>query len=146
MAYSSIADLLNEFTPEELARLTGDPSGVLVNENRINYAIQNADELIDSFLRNRYTVPIEPPITSIINFISRELAISNLFEYANHYGMMPPSISRRRGYSLFLLRQIQNGEILLNLTEARQRGQIYTNKDKTNRLFNETTLEEFMEF
>lgn len=145
MAYSNLADLLNEFRPEELAILSGDSSGATIDENRVNFAIKNADDLIDGFLRNRYSVQLVPPIPSIINFISRELAISNLYEYSNHYGIIPPSIRSRRNYALFILRQIQSGEIRLNLPEANQRGQIRSNKDKENRLFDNTLLDKFVE-
>ncbi|MGQ9819944.1 MAG: phage protein Gp36 family protein [Candidatus Kapaibacteriales bacterium] len=146
MPYSNLSDLLNEFLPNELARLSGNSSGGAIDENRVNFAIQNADELINSFLLNRYSVPISSPIPALINVISRELAISNLYEYSNHQGIIPPNITRRRNYALFLLRQIQSGEIRLNLPDAIQRGQIYSNKDKTLHLFDSSLLDKFVEF
>lgn len=137
--------MLNEFHPDELARHSDNLSRGTIDENRVNFAIQNAYELIKSFLYNRYSVPISLPIPAIINFISRELAISNLYEYSNHKGIIPPSIARRRNYALFLLKQIQSGEIRLNLPEVNQRGQIHSNKDKTMRLFDDSLLDKFVE-
>ncbi|MCX7880785.1 MAG: DUF1320 domain-containing protein [Ignavibacteria bacterium] len=143
--YSSINDLLNEFRPEELAILTGDPSGTSIDQARITYAIKNATEVIDSYLRERFPVPFAstPPL---INLIARELSIANLFEYSNHSGSLPPTIARRRYYALYLLRQVQSGELHIELPSGSERRKsLHTNKDPDNRLFDQNLLDTFVE-
>ncbi|MFN3781768.1 MAG: phage protein Gp36 family protein [Candidatus Kapaibacteriota bacterium] len=140
--YTNLAELLLEFTPEELAQLTGDPSGVNINQARIDYAIENASNLIDNFLRNRYEVPFSP-IPSLIKFIAREIAICNIYEYANHDSFVPPTITKRKSYAMYLLYQIQNGRLQLEIVPNRTT--ILINKENEKRLFDDDMLEKFTE-
>ncbi len=140
--YTNLSELLLEFTLEELAQLTGDPSGANINQARVEYAIENASRLIDSFLRNRYEVPFAVA-PSLIKFIAREVAICNIYEYANHEGFVPPTINKRRNYALYLLHQIQNGRLQLDLVSNRPTFVI--NKENEKRLFDDNLLDKFVE-
>jgi len=142
--YTNLNDLLKEFTPEELAILTGDPSGSVIDQARVDYAISNASNLIDSFLRNRFDVPFNP-VPILINFVARELAVANLYEYYNHDGVVPTSISRRKSYALYLLRQIQNGDLQLDIADNSRRPVLMVNKDKDSRIFGNDILDTFVE-
>jgi len=142
--YTNLNELLKEFTPEELANLTGDPSGSVIDQARVDYAIANASNLIDSFLRNRFEVPFNP-VPILINFIARELTVANLYEYYNHNGVAPPSVSRRKSYALYLLRQIQNGDLQLELADNARRPVLIVNKDKDSRIFGNDVLDTFVE-
>ncbi len=144
MPYSHLSQLLNEFKPEELAILTGDPSGANIDENRINFAIGNADELIDNYLRERYPVPF-PVAPTIVNYISRELAINNLYEYANHSGFIPPNIKNRRNFAIHLLKLLQTGVLRLDIQNNNEQDRIQTNKSKEERLFNQNLLDTFVD-
>lgn len=140
--YTNLAELLLEFTPEELAQLSGDPSGNNINQDRVNYAIANACSLIDSFLRNRYEVPFSPTPT-LIKFLAREIAICNIYEYANHNAFVPPTISKRKSYAMYLLHQIRNGQLQLEFATKRQIFVI--NKESEKRIFVEQVLDKFTE-
>lgn len=140
--YTSLAELMLEFTPEELAQLTGDPSGSNINQARVDYAIENASSLIDSFLRNRYEVPFSP-VPSLIKFIAREIAICNIYEYATHDAFLPPTLSKRKSYAMYLLHQIQNGRLQLEFVSIRPTFVI--NKENEKRLFDDDILERFIE-
>ncbi len=142
--YTNLNELLLEFGPEELARLSGDPSGGNINHTRIAYAIENASNLVDSFLRNRFTVPFSP-VPPMIKLVARELTIANLFEYANHTGFLPPTIAKRKSYAMYLLRQIQNGDLQIFTNESEYRRTLLTNKENENRLFNDDLLDKFVE-
>lgn len=142
--YTSLNELLLEFSPEELARISGDPSGVTIDENRIKYAIDNACFLIDSFLRNRYPLPFEV-VPSLVKFIARELSVANLYEYYNHNGFLPPTVAKRKSYAMYLLRQIQNGDLQLDNVDNFSRASIVTNKDPQNRLFDDDLLNNFVD-
>lgn len=142
--YTTLAELLKEFTPEELARLTGDPSGANIDQTRINYAIENACNMIDSFLRERFNVPFLP-VPAMIKFIANELTIANLYEYFNHNGFVPPTIAKRKSYAMYLLRQVQNGDLQLDKTENQHRPILISNKERNNRLFDTDFLDNFVE-
>lgn len=142
--YTSLAELLKEFTPEELARLSGDPSGSNINQARINYAIENACNMIDSFLRERFNVPFQP-VPTMIKFIATELTIANLYEYHNHNGFLPPTIAKRKSYAMYLLRQVQNGDLQMDKTEGQQRPVLISNKERNNRIFDTDLLDNFVE-
>lgn len=118
MAYSALSDLLKEFNYEELAKLTGDSSGQQINEDRVNYAIKNADAIIDSYLYGRYTVPLNEPIDEIVRKISIDLAIFHLYEYSYRYGSVPASTAWRRINAFKMLKDIQKGDILLQNAET----------------------------
>ncbi len=142
--YTNLNEILKEFRTEELAILTGDPSGSVIDQNRVDYAISNACSLIDSYLRNRFNVPFSP-VPIMINFIARELSVANLYEYYHHNGMVPPTISRRKSNALYLLKLIQNGDLQLDFSDGIQRPILRANKDKDNRIFNSDLLDNFME-
>lgn len=142
--YTTLSELLLEFNPEELARISGDPSGVTIDESRVQYAIDNACYVIDSFLRNRYPAPFEVT-PSLVKFIARELAVANLYEYYNHNGFLPQTVAKRKSYAMYLLRQIQNGDLQLDNVENFQRSTIVVNKDAQNRLFNDDLLDNFVD-
>jgi len=142
--YTNVNELLSEFKPEELALLTGDSSGQVIDNNRLNYAIENACSLVDSFLRQRYEVPFAP-VPALIKFLARELTIANLFEYSNHNGFIPPTIAKRKSYAMYLLRQIQNGDLQLENIEQNTRPIILVNKEQENRLFGNDLLDNFVE-
>ncbi len=142
--YTNLNEILLEFTPEELARITGDPSGFVIDENRVNYAIGNACNLIDSFLRNRYPTPFAI-VPSFVKFIARELTIANLYEYYNHNGFLPPTIAKRKSYAMYLLRQIQNGDLQLDNVENSLRQTSLVNKEHDGRLFTHDLLDKFVE-
>ncbi|MCX7909857.1 MAG: DUF1320 domain-containing protein [Ignavibacteria bacterium] len=142
--YTTLAELLKEFKPEELARLTGDSSGGNIDQVRVNYAIENSCNLIDSFLRDRFSVPFSS-VPSLIRFIARELTIANLYEYSNHNGFVPPTIAKRKSYAMYLLRQIQSGDLQLDLPETENRQVLLSNKVNQYRLFDNFMLDKFVE-
>ncbi|QLH54990.1 MAG: hypothetical protein CH6_4517 [Candidatus Kapaibacterium sp.] len=142
--YTNLNEILLEFSPEELARITGDPSGVTIDQNRVQYAIDNAKDVIDSFLRSRYPTPFDV-VPSLVNFIARELAIANLYEYYNHNGFLPPTIAKRKSYAMYLLRQIQEGNLQLDNIGNFVRPTVVVNKMPENRLFNDDLLDSFVE-
>ncbi len=118
MAYSALSDLLNEFNHQELAKLTGDATGQQINENRINYAIKNADAIINSYLYGRYNVPLSEPIDDILRKISIDLAIFHLYEYTYRYGSVPASTAWRRINAFKMLKDIQKGDLILQTAES----------------------------
>jgi phage gp36-like protein len=115
MSYSTLNDLLKEFHANEIARISGDPTGNIINIERVNHSIEMADALIDSYIEGRYNLPLESNSIKILNKVSLDLAISNLYEYAFAKTSLPNTIIWRKTNALKILNDIKNG--IINLSE-----------------------------
>ena len=144
MAYSSMEELQREFGDEELARLSGDPSGANIDTERISYAIQNGDAMIDTYLYGRYNVPLSEPIDPIITKISVDLAVFHLYEYAYRNGSVPASTAWRRINAVKMLKDIQKGDLILKQSVyAVLPPPIISNKESSDRTFSDELLKKF---
>jgi len=66
MAYTVLADLQNSITNDQLIQLSStEDNPDVVNTTVVTDAIRRADNLIDSYLRNRYTATVGVPITAV---------------------------------------------------------------------------------
>jgi phage gp36-like protein len=148
MAYSSIDDILKEMSQSELARLTGDPQGQVIDEERVNSAIFYADTLIDASLIARYDVPFEAEIDPIITKLSLDLAIANLYEFAFSKSSIPLTVYKRKQNAMDLLKELQRGNI--NLLTANPGTNtppiILSNKSNSARIFDDDTMDLFNYF
>jgi len=113
MAYTSISDLLVEFSVQELAKLSGDSSSTTINENRINMFCDMATAEIDVNLFTLYNLPFATT-PQIIKNISYELTV--YFIYSSYYknSEIPDQIKWRRINANSLLKLIKKGEIIIN--------------------------------
>ena len=145
MAYSSIDDLLAEFSSEELARLTGDPTGQQINVGRIDYARLNAETVINSYLIGRYSINVPNFMDPALTKLSIDLTVANLFDYFYGRTVVPNTIVWRRMNAMNYLRDLQAGKALL--TEVYDSGEfppaIISNKENTERTFSDEILEQF---
>lgn len=145
MAYSTINDILSEMSQSELARLTGDPQGEEINEERVNSAIFYADTLIDASLIGRYDVPFEGDVDPLISKISLDLSLGNLYEFAYSKTAIPLTIYKRKQNAMDLLKELQHGKVNL-LTSAPGTSSpplIVSNKSKVKRIFDDDKLNIF---
>ena len=145
MAYSSDSDLLKEFSTEELARLTGDPTGTTIDTDRTTHARTNADAMIDAYLHGRYTVPFESPVDLIINKISVDLTVVNLYDYAYRDSSVPNTVVWRRIYGLKLLKDIQKGYVSIQNASHGTNAPppLVSNKSEQDRFFGDEVLDQF---
>jgi phage gp36-like protein len=84
MAYCTLADLKEQIREEDLIQLTDDESLEIINEDRINRAIADADAEIDGYCSTRFATLPFSSVPVFIRKCSVDIAIYNLF-------------SRRRG-------------------------------------------------
>lgn len=77
MSYLTKQDLLDELGEVKLAQLTND-SGNTVNDVRVAAVIENAKGVFESYIRNRYSLPV--PATAQVKSLNKKLAIFELFE------------------------------------------------------------------
>ncbi len=138
MAYTSISDLEKEFSNQDLARLSGDPSGTVVNTARLNHIISKADAVVSAYLVGRYPQQGILPITPVINFIATELAVVFLFENAFAKRIIPQTILLRRVQAYEFLKEYTDGKISLMEIESLNKSAAYlTNNNINKRDFND---------
>lgn len=144
MAYSSNSDLLKRFTSEELAKLTGDESGVTIDTDRTDVARDLADATIDATLHGRYTVPFTEPDPLIVS-ISVDLTIYHL--YRIEYGELPLPTEVNGYYeeALQLLDDLRVGDLYLGEHTAGIDAPptITTQKSDTNRIYSGNVLDSY---
>jgi phage gp36-like protein len=112
MAYCTLEDLGKIMPEQDLIELTDDdvPAAVIVTAN-VDKAIADAGELIDGYLRARYSLPLTPA-PGLINTLACDIAVYRL--YARRVKLTPPEgVSERYKNALKLLDLIQKGAISL---------------------------------
>lgn len=145
MAYSTDDDLLKEMSQSELAKLTGDSTGAVINTERTAYARTTADTLIDAYLNGRYHTPIAGPVDPLIKKLSIDLTFVNLYEIYYQRSQISQTITFRKLNAIRLLKDIRDGTVQINaksFTEARP-PLILSNKKGTTRMFSDEFLDNF---
>lgn len=142
--YCTIEDIKQAIPEDNIIQLTDDTGTGVIDQAKVEDAIQYADQLIDSYLRGRYTVPLNP-VPALIRRLSVEMAGFNL--YSRRFELaMPEAMLQRRKEIIRLLEQIQKGMITLG-TEPPEKGpgfgHYHTNKTAEDRIFNKTVLNGF---
>jgi phage gp36-like protein len=147
MAYSKIDDLLDEFNPDDLARLTGDSSGQQINVVRVDYARGLAEAEIDSYLAGRYKTGEDNPPDPLLHRISVDLTVYNLFQFAYARTDVPNTIIWRRMAAIDLLAKLQAGAITLVTQFGKEETPplIRTNNRFNERTFGDDLLNKFSE-
>lgn len=113
MAYSTKLQLYKRFPEESVKQLTDDEDDDSKVDERIEDAILNADEEIDSYLRGRYIVPLSLiPLPGMITNISIDLAIYQLYQRQGDQIISDSdSCQIRYDSAIKKLESIQNGTI-----------------------------------
>jgi phage gp36-like protein len=144
MPYSDLTALYSALPESDVAQLTDDTNGTVVNEDRVNEAIAKADALIDAFLPAE---PIVGAIPQIITQLSTSLAI--YFLYERQMGTnMPDSIENSYKRQMDLLKLIQSGrmQIGLSVESSEVVGGVFhkTNKTSDDRIFSSDVMDLFL--
>lgn len=135
--YTSIDDLELEFSNSELAKLTGDPSGATINNDRIDNACQYAKSLIDATLFGLYSLPIEAE-NIIIKNISKDISIFRLYQMEYKNRSIPDNILIRYNSALKMLDNCKNGKFENEIIH--NGNSIISNKTAENRYFSNEKL------
>jgi len=145
MGYSDINNLLNEINPDELARLTGDPSGQQINAVRIDWARVMAESIIDSYLVGRWTIGDYNPADTLLKKLSIDLTIYTLYEYAFGRSVIPNTIVWRRMNAMKMLKDLQSGyaSLVSQQGEILSPPSIRSNKININRTFSNELMDQF---
>lgn len=116
--YISIDDIKQNITEAELKRLCNDASDLNgeLNANVITIAITSVCQLIDDFLRGRYTTPLISP-NAVVKDIAINLTVYKLYE-RRMVSKMPEGLINSYNNAISLLKKYQNGEMEITTKEA----------------------------
>jgi len=135
MAYCTVVDVKNFIPQTVVLQLSDDNDSDSIDEEKVNFAIQQADDLIDSYLRGRYTVPITGTVPSMIRDLSVRATVYFLFK-RSLYSTMPDAIENDFKYIIRTLEGMQKGQINAFTSEP---GFFDTNKVTGDRVFTNAT-------
>jgi phage gp36-like protein len=115
--YCQVSDINAVAPTQDLVDLTDDLNTGQMNQTLITQYISDASEVIDDYLRGRYTLPFTAPAPGILLQICRSIALYNL--YGRRIRLNPPeAIKAASDRAYKLLDKIQSGEIVLGVADA----------------------------
>jgi len=109
--YCTLADIQAIVPAQDLIELTDDDSlpPVAIDQTKVNRAITDAGELIDGYLRGRFTLPLSP-VPGLINTLAVDMVIYRL--YSRRFKLTPPDVVKaRHGEAMQILEQVRTGKI-----------------------------------
>lgn len=144
MPYSTLTDIQDIIKEQFLIQLTDDENTGSVDTAKTDKAIADADELIDGYLRGRYTLPLSP-VPGLIRKLSVDIAIFNLYSRRPEGDSTPELITDRFKSAVDTLKQIQKGVVSLGVAgdETPEPGAYETNKTDDDRVFDKDLLDKF---
>ena len=134
MAYSTQADIEAQLSEAELIQLTDDADAGVVDASVVARAIADADDEINSYLQERYTVPLNP-VPGLIRKLSVDLAVYNFYSRRD---LEAPVRTKRYEDATRLLKLLARGDASLGLEPppAEAHGEeIQTGRKKADRIF-----------
>jgi phage gp36-like protein len=139
--YCSQADLEKRLDPQVLRALTDDDGDGLADTAVIDAAIADADALIDTYLRARYVVPLNP-VPDAVRSISAAVAI--YFLLTRRHEIVPAEHLKRYESAMQLLDHLSRGEISLNASQPTESPHLpQSSREADERTFDEESLENY---
>lgn len=117
--YCTLEDLLRAVPRRTLAQLTCDtPPATEPDEGVVSWAIQSAAELIDGYLRQRYTLPMRD-VPTMVRDVSVAIARHTLYaRRPEGKEDLPPAVVRTYKDAIKLLSDIAKGNVDLGTTDS----------------------------
>lgn len=161
MPYSTNTDLIQSVDEKQVMQLIDDENTLILTvsgmqeaaddpgaefheeaklmSQRIDRARTDADELIDSFVRTQYSLPLAVT-PGIVNMLSVDLTYVNLYE-RRFRGQLPEGMKALYAQSLEKLKLIQSGKMSIQDTPDIAAGQIAVKASK--KVFTDDYLKRF---
>ncbi|MEW6115378.1 MAG: DUF1320 domain-containing protein [Nitrospirota bacterium] len=142
MPYCTLDDIKKAIPESNIIQLTDDNGLGAVDQAKVDDAIAYADQIIDGYLRGRYTLPLSS-VPGLIGKLSVDLAIFHL--YGRKFEMeLPEGIMARYKNAIKLLEQIQKGLLSLGIeSSSTEAGHYKTNKTSEDRTFSKDVLDAY---
>jgi len=142
--YCSLEDIQKQVIQDSLIQLTDDNQVGVIDKDVVYEAISYASNLIDAYLRGRYTLPLATT-PDIIRIIATDLSVYRLYS-RRFQTETPDSIREKYNHSIKTLEQIQRGKILPDIELAEeicQKREYRCNKTPSDRIFSNEVLRKF---
>lgn len=139
MSYINQEILERYITKEELVRLTDDENTGLVNETRLQEAIEAAEGEFETYLKDLYQFPLPQLPEMLINIIA-DITIYNLYKRRMRLDM-PDTVVSIYNEAIDKLEKIKKGFIILDIPKPQKDLTIKVNKRQSDRMFSKETLE-----
>lgn len=110
MPYTTLDKIIGQISEAILIQLTDDEQLEVVNTDRVDEAVSDADAVIDGYCQARYAVPFNP-VPPIIAKCALDMAIYNL--YARRVETMPEVRDNNNTTALKRLQEIAKGVVSL---------------------------------
>ncbi|MCY1404098.1 hypothetical protein D3C76_1274370 [compost metagenome] len=118
MRYCTRADLVQGIPSLTLIQLSNDdPAAQEPSEPVLEEAIRQAEELVDGYLRGRYTLPLEP-VPTVLRDAVVYLARHWLYQRRPE-GAMPDAVKDSRKDTIKLLENIRDGVVTLGMPDGK---------------------------
>jgi len=115
MAYSTLSDIQEQLSDDKLVDLTqDDPAISSIDTSKVDRAIADADEEIESYCAKKYAIPFSTT-PDLVRKLSVDIAVYNL--YARR-GDAPDFRKERYKNAVKLLEKISTGMVTLGVTPA----------------------------
>jgi phage gp36-like protein len=141
MSYCTIDDIKRMLPEQDIIMLTNDASTGTVDMDVVADAIAYADQLIDGYLRGRYTLPLST-VPMFLTKLSIDLVIFYL--YGRRPEIKNENIEKKYTNTLKILEHIQAGKFTLvdNISgeDLPGKGEYKTNKTENDRIFSKDML------
>ncbi|MEP0004409.1 MAG: DUF1320 domain-containing protein [Balneola sp.] len=141
MPYSTDTDLYDRIDPALVIQLTDDAGDGVVNQTKLDALRADCHELINTHLRGRYTVPLNPA-PEILTIIEADLLVYKVYSRRGDYEI-PESVVKADQKAMAMLKDINRGTIKLEDQPDVGEASIVTNKKKSDRIFSDDNLESF---
>jgi phage gp36-like protein len=146
MSYCTLTDIEAVIQEADLIQLTDDGGLGVLDQAKVDAAIASAGDLIDGYLRGKYTLPIAS-VPETLKTIAVDISLYRLYERRLKLSM-PESIQLSYKNAVALLAQIQQGKFSLGVAAAATpghgpAGEISSNKTDASRVFTPDVLDQF---
>jgi len=146
--YSSLAMLRGLIGNEILLQLCDDDlvGSFVVSPpntayNNVVQAIEQADNLVDSYLVGRYDLPLSST-PKVIADVSANFALCNLY-YRRHEMTVPEGIESRRKLFVKWLEDVKKGEVNIPELYTAKTSMAKSSKTSDDRIFTDTVLNKY---
>jgi phage gp36-like protein len=113
--YCTLADLTLAIPSATLIQLSNDDAeATVINEAVVTEAIRQAEELVDGYLRGRYTLPL-PTVPSIVQDMSVNLARHWLYARRPEGPELPEAVTRTYKTTIQMLEAIRDNRLTLGV-------------------------------
>lgn len=144
MAYCTLTDVQRRLPSLFINVLTNDAGGNTLVQEPFDEAVEDADSLINSYLRSRYAVPFATA-PKVVNRIAVDLVIYFLYQRKSDMEMTD-AIRARYKDSIKLLEGIQTGVVNIDDVPSGETvipAIVKTNKTSADRMFGRSVLDRF---